>query len=285
MRAAHYDLEHAFTDVCCCRNLSEYVLFRRCGHHFPKFRPRENSLSNYMASTSQQKPPSHHITDSDTDCSAQITRAQKRNVKKRDAYALMDIRKKLSLLDSKKVKYRLQVANTSRELTSTSSHTTRHPKKSLRRTCLTEHGLLRRMEDIPLHAWSLPYADPCPLCKAVLYLREPKGFCCLRGQISLALPRMPQDLWELYTSSECCRAIHFRRRCRIYNNTTAFSSLGITYEETLVKSNKGIYTLRIQGAVYHFIRDLMPTEGRGRQLQLYFYDSENELQNRLSQTC
>ncbi|KAL6501969.1 hypothetical protein OROGR_027102 [Orobanche gracilis] len=140
------------------------------------------------------------------------------------------------------------------------------------------------MENIPLHAWSLRYADPCLLCKAVLYLREPKGFCCLHGQISLALPRMPQDLWELYTSSECCRAIHFRKRCRTYNNTTAFSSLGIIYDETLVKSNKGIYTLRIQGAVYHFIRDLMPTEGRGRQLQLYFYDSENELQNRLSQS-
>ncbi|KAL6570863.1 hypothetical protein OROGR_000413 [Orobanche gracilis] len=87
-----------------------------------------------------------------------------------------------------------------------------------------------------------------------------------------------------YTSSECSRAIHFRKRCRTYNNTIAFSSLGITYDETLVKSNKGIYTLRIQGAVYHFIRDLMPTEGRGRQIQLYFYDSENELQNRLSQS-
>ncbi|KAL6526735.1 hypothetical protein OROGR_015825 [Orobanche gracilis] len=42
-----------------------------------------------MASTSQQKSPSHYITDSYTDCSAQITRAQKKNLKKRDAYALM----------------------------------------------------------------------------------------------------------------------------------------------------------------------------------------------------
>ncbi|KAL6580394.1 hypothetical protein OROMI_008418 [Orobanche minor] len=196
----------------------------------------------------------------------------------------MDIQRKVSLLDSKKVKYRQQVANTSKELASTSCQTRNRPKKRQRGTCLTEHGLPRRIEDIPLHAWSLPYADPCLFCKVVLYLREPKGFCCLHGQISLALPRMPQELWELYTSSECCRAVHFRKRCRTYNNTTAFSSLGITYDETLAKSNKGIYTLRIQGAVYHFIRDLMPTEGRGRQLQLYFYDSENELQNRLCQS-
>ncbi|KAL6566807.1 hypothetical protein OROMI_015211 [Orobanche minor] len=196
----------------------------------------------------------------------------------------MDIQRKASLLDSKKIKYREQVANTIREVASASCQTTNRSRKRQRGTCLTEHGLPRRIQDIPLHAWSLPYADPCLFCKAVLYLREPKGFCCLHGQVSLALPRMPQELWELYTSSECCRAVHFRKRCRTYNNTTAFSSLGITYDETLAKSNKGIYTLRIQGAVYHFIRDLMPTEGRGRQLQLYFYDSENELQNRLCQS-
>ncbi|KAL6586052.1 hypothetical protein OROMI_002696 [Orobanche minor] len=113
---------------------------------------------------------------------------------------------------------------------------------------------------------------------------NPKGSCCLHGQISLALPRMPQRLWELYTSLESSAAVYFRRCCRTYNNTTAFSSLGIRYDETLVKSNKGIYTLRIQGAVYHFIRDLMPADGHGRQLQLYFYEPEHELENRLSQS-
>ncbi|KAL6547471.1 hypothetical protein OROMI_023192 [Orobanche minor] len=144
--------------------------------------------------------------------------------------------------------------------------------------------MLSKLENIPLHAWSLPFSSSCPLCGAVLYLREPKGFCCLRGQISLPLPKMPLELWNLYTSLESSDAVHFRKRCRTYNNTTAFSSLGITYDEAFAKSNKGVYTLRIQGAVYHFIRDLIPTEGPGRQLQLYFYEPENELQNRLSQS-
>ncbi|KAL6541118.1 hypothetical protein OROMI_025001 [Orobanche minor] len=76
----------------------------------------------------------------------------------------------------------------------------------------------------------------------------------------------------------------FSERCRTYNNTTAFSSLGITYDHTLAQSNKGIYTLRVQGAVYHFIRSLIPHEGQGRQLQLYFYDTEHEMHNRLSQS-
>ncbi|KAL6586189.1 hypothetical protein OROMI_002833 [Orobanche minor] len=79
-------------------------------------------------------------------------------------------------------------------------------------------------------------------------------------------------------------AVHFLKCCRTYNNTTAFSSLGITYDRTLAQSNKGIYTLRIQGAVYHFIRGLIPPGGPGRQLQLYFFDTENELDNRLSQS-
>ncbi|KAL6536814.1 hypothetical protein OROHE_012398 [Orobanche hederae] len=95
---------------------------------------------------------------------------------------------------------------------------------------------------------------------------------------------MPQQLWNLYTSTDSTSAVHFQKRCRTYNNTTAFSSLGITYDRTLAQSNKGIYTLRIQGAVYHFIRSLIPPAGPGYQLQLYFFDSENELHNRLSQS-
>ncbi|KAL6536884.1 hypothetical protein OROHE_012468 [Orobanche hederae] len=184
-----------------------------------------------------------------------IVRAEKRNAQKWKAYASMDIQRKLSLLDSKRVKYRHQVGNTGEALPSTSYQRTFPQHKRHRCTSLPEHRLRTR---------------------------PPKGFCCLHGQISLALTRMPQRLWELYTSLESTAAVHFRRHCRTYNNTTAFSSLGIRYDETLVKSNKGIYTLRIQGAVYHFIRDLLPAEGHGRQLQLYFYEPEHELQNRLS---
>ncbi|KAL6525457.1 hypothetical protein OROHE_015764 [Orobanche hederae] len=148
----------------------------------------------------------------------------------------------------------------------------------------TQNSLLKRLESISTHAWCLPPIDDCRLCGAVRYLRESKGFCCLHGQVSLALPQMPLQLWNLYTSTTSPAAVHFRKRCRTYNNTTAFSSLGITYDHTLAQSNKGIYTLRVQGAVYHFIRSLIPHEGQGRQLPLYFYDTEHEMHNRLSQS-
>ncbi|KAL6558231.1 hypothetical protein OROMI_018581 [Orobanche minor] len=49
---------------------------------------------------------------------------------------------------------------------------------------------------------------------------------------------MSQQLWNLYTSTDSTSAVHFREHCRTYNNTTAFSSLGITYDRTLAQSNK-----------------------------------------------
>ncbi|KAL6580919.1 hypothetical protein OROMI_006842 [Orobanche minor] len=210
--------------------------------------------------------------------------AQRSNSKKRKSYASMDVEKKSALLHSRRLKYRERVANRGDPGASTSNQSTQTQQIYMHRSSVIQPALLNRIEDIPLRAWSLPFSTPCPFCGAFLYLREPKGFCCLSGQISLALPTMPHELWNLYTSLDSADVVHFRKRCRIYNNTTAFSSLGITYDESLAKSNKGIYSLRIQGAVYHFIRDLIPAEGPGRQLQLYFYEPENELQNRLSQS-
>ncbi|KAL6571906.1 hypothetical protein OROMI_012864 [Orobanche minor] len=245
-----------------------------------------------MASTSGSKSHFYQISNSETNCSGsafslptdQNVHAEKRNAQKRQAYTSMDIQEKVCLLDNKRAKYRHQVGNNVEMLPSTSYQRTFPRSKKPRHICLPELRVRTKLANISSHAWSLPFSSPCPHCKAVLYFREPKRFCCLHGQISLALPRMPQRLWELYTSLESSAAVHFRRRCRTYNNTTAFSSLGIRYDETLVKSNKGIYTLRIQGAVYHFIRDLMPADGHGRQLQLYFYEPEHELENRLSQS-
>ncbi|KAL6550275.1 hypothetical protein OROMI_020763 [Orobanche minor] len=210
--------------------------------------------------------------------------AQRSNSKKRKSYASMDVEKKSALLHSRRLKYRERVANRGDPGASTSTQSTQTQQIYMHRSSVIQPALLNRIEDIPLRAWSLPFSTPCPFCGAFLYLREPKGFCCLSGQISLALPTMPHELWNLYTSLDSADAVHFRKRCRTYNNTTAFSSLGITYDESLAKSNKGIYSLHIQGAVYHFIRDLIPAEGPGRQLQLYFYEPENGLHNRLSQS-
>ncbi|KAL6582105.1 hypothetical protein OROMI_006119 [Orobanche minor] len=164
--------------------------------------------------------------------------AQRSNSRKRKSYASMDVEKKSALLHSRRLKYRERVANRGDPGASTSTQSTRSQQNYMHRSSVIQPALLNRIEDIPFRAWSLPFSTPCPFCGAFLYLREPKGYCCLNGQISLVLPTMPHELWTLYTSLDSADAVHFRKRCRIYNNTTAFSSLGITYDESLAKSNK-----------------------------------------------
>ncbi|XP_071924722.1 uncharacterized protein [Coffea arabica] len=55
------------------------------------------------------------------------------------------------------------------------------------------------------------------------------------------------------------------------------------YDKELGKKYNGIYTFRVQGQMYHFINPLVPADGQKPvNLQLYFYDTEHEVENRLS---
>ncbi|WMV25544.1 hypothetical protein MTR67_018929 [Solanum verrucosum] len=67
------------------------------------------------------------------------------------------------------------------------------------------------------------------------------------------------------------------KRFQTYNNMFVFTSLGVKYDKDLAKRYHGIYTFKVQGKMYHFIDDLYPATGKGKNLQLYFYDNENEV--------
>lgn len=55
-------------------------------------------------------------------------------------------------------------------------------------------------------------------------------------------------------------------------------------DESLANGRQGVYTFRAQGAIYHRIGSLLPTTNdRPRYLQVYIYDTEHELDNRMSQ--
>ncbi|XP_050890313.1 uncharacterized protein LOC127095705 [Lathyrus oleraceus] len=54
--------------------------------------------------------------------------------------------------------------------------------------------------------------------------------------------------------------------------------------QEILASGRGIYTFRAQGAFYHNIGGFYPNEGvRPRFLQLYIYDTDNELHNRMQE--
>lgn len=62
----------------------------------------------------------------------------------------------------------------------------------------------------------------------------------------------------------------------------AFISLGINYDRNLAKKTRGIYTFTVQRQMYHFIEDLVADNDKPRNLQLYFYDNESDITDRLS---
>nr|GMD66909.1 uncharacterized protein LOC109176597 [Ipomoea batatas] len=123
----------------------------------------------------------------------------------------------------------------------------------------------------------------CIYCGAKRLQYEPPGFCCCKGEVVLVANGMPPTLKALYTSPDKSYN-NFRSCVRTYNNTFAFTSLGIhNYEKDLCRRNKGIYTFKVQGQIYHFINDLLPDGCPPRNLQLYFYDTDHEVENRVSE--
>ena len=127
----------------------------------------------------------------------------------------------------------------------------------------------------------LPDVQCCKHCKAQRFYLEPNGFCCAGGTISLVSNEVSQELYNLYTS-RCEESVEFHKFVRTYNNSFAFTSFGVKYDKNLCENQQGIYTFRVQGQVYHYINELIPTNSCPTYLQLYFYDTEHELENRMN---
>ncbi|KAM6568313.1 hypothetical protein CsatB_016298 [Cannabis sativa] len=137
------------------------------------------------------------------------------------------------------------------------------------------------VNDVPYEASTLKLMPICVHCKAKRYPHETSGFCCANGKIRLAETNVHEKLRDLLTSNTY-ESTQFRTYIRTYNNKFAFTSFGVKVDKDLCRRNKGIYTFRSQGQIYHYINDLLPSNGHPSKLQLYFYDTDHELENRLS---
>ncbi|XP_042941189.1 uncharacterized protein LOC122275912 [Carya illinoinensis] len=120
----------------------------------------------------------------------------------------------------------------------------------------------------------------CRHCKAKKFFHETNNFCCADGSISLATNAVPEQLYTLFVSNNP-ESIQFRAYVRTYNNKFAFTSFGVKFDRNLSQRNRGIYTFRVQGQIYYYLSDLLPSNGRPSNLQLYFYDAEHEFENRI----
>ncbi|KAJ9552743.1 hypothetical protein OSB04_016788 [Centaurea solstitialis] len=135
------------------------------------------------------------------------------------------------------------------------------------------------LQQIPFAADILPNVRHCRYCDVVKFHSETENFCCLNGRIVLSTNELPALMRDLLTSTSK-EAESFRTFIKTYNNHFAFTSLGVKADTNLNKRNKGIYTFRVQGQIYHFINNLSRQGNDAKNLQLYFHDTDNEVENR-----
>ncbi|KAI8537401.1 hypothetical protein RHMOL_Rhmol09G0020900 [Rhododendron molle] len=61
--------------------------------------------------------------------------------------------------------------------------------------------------------------------------------------------------------------------------------MGVHVDEQLAGGSRGVYTFRAQGTIYHRIGSLLPySNQRPRFLQLYIYDTDHEVENRMEES-
>ncbi|KAL8102297.1 hypothetical protein AgCh_026978 [Apium graveolens] len=106
------------------------------------------------------------------------------------------------------------------------------------------------------------------------------SLCCAKGQIKLPKePPTPSFLWQLHTDK--AKGQRFKDGMRLYNSIFAFTSTGGRVDNSI--NNGGApYIYRLNGQNHHLFGSLIPPDGEDPKFcQLYIYDTENEISNRL----
>uniref|UniRef100_A0A6N2KG64 Helitron helicase-like domain-containing protein n=1 Tax=Salix viminalis TaxID=40686 RepID=A0A6N2KG64_SALVM len=106
--------------------------------------------------------------------------------------------------------------------------------------------------------------------------------CCANGKIQLpAAPNTPQFLDDLLNPDKGSLSVKFRHNIRAYNSMFAFTSMGAHIDHT-VNSQPGPYIFKINGQCHHLMGSLLPIDAESpRFAQLYIFDTDNEIANRL----
>ncbi|GAU51410.1 hypothetical protein TSUD_413210 [Trifolium subterraneum] len=131
----------------------------------------------------------------------------------------------------------------------------------------------------------------CPDCGALIWYLEraekSKGkcvlkvsICCKKGKITLPFMIEPPPLIRSLFNGAHPKSSTFLSNIRSYNNMFSFTSLGGKIDSG---SGHGPPHFTISGQNYHRIGSLIPNSGQSPKFaQLYIYDTENEISNRLS---
>ncbi|KAL3618575.1 hypothetical protein CASFOL_037657 [Castilleja foliolosa] len=114
------------------------------------------------------------------------------------------------------------------------------------------------------------------ITRGPLHSRPRYTHCCKGGAVRLPFPLyLPTSLKHLFEDSL------FMDNVRAYNNMFSMTSFGARIDD-VVNDGRGPYVFKVSGQVSHWIGSICPPVGDGpRFLQLYIYDTDNEISNRL----
>ncbi|GJS73021.1 DNA helicase [Tanacetum coccineum] len=132
------------------------------------------------------------------------------------------------------------------------------------------------------------YDQRCYHCGSTFWFREPlKGhfnsrrpeyhLSCGGGRVYMEPnPDPPEYIKRLLQNK------HFMENFRAYNQMFAMTSFGAKIDES-INNGIGPYVFKVSRHVYHWIGSLCPLAGEPpRFLQLYIYDMQHELENRMT---
>ena len=131
--------------------------------------------------------------------------------------------------------------------------------------------------------------ERCPYCNAAFWygerlkghdygVRQPTyHLCCGGGRVYMEPEEEPPEYIKHLLQQNA-----FMENIRAYNQMFAMTSFGATVDEA-INNGRGPYVFKISGQIYHKIGSFLPTGNADPKfLQLYIYDTHNEVHNRLS---
>ena len=132
----------------------------------------------------------------------------------------------------------------------------------------------------------------CSHCGACFWFEERLGkpykaknpkysHCCMNGNIQIPNMISPPELLRQLMFSNNLKSTHYLKNIRSYNSMFGFTSMGGKVDNS-INTGRSPPVFRLHGQNYHLIGSLLPSDGCDPKFaQLYIYDTENEVNNRI----
>jgi len=136
-------------------------------------------------------------------------------------------------------------------------------------------------------------SERCAWCGALMFryerlkkdlraLNPMFSLCCMQGKVQLPLLKEPPEFLKELLLNNSIYSSNFLRNIRSYNMMFSFTSMGGKLQSPSSSGN-GPYVYQLHGQNVHYMGSLLPPEGDSPKFsQLYVYDTDNEVSNRLS---